>query len=304
MKPWRRSWRSAGSFRMLSIGARGLFREMMTELADDDGVIDCGAREPAEAVCFALGATRSDRQHCRKWLAELLADGCVVRNGSLLTLPGWHRYQAEQATTRSVKASKKPQPSDDLPTGKRQAIDEQVQPSDRQVQPSDRLSAPKGAESLTQECQRRGEERRGEESATHSLRGRVRPCSSIDCPDPLGEYDTVSSLELPWRAWLAVSRARGMRPTDADRRRDMTHVESIERRVLELAPEMSEARGWDDHGRAARSIAMGAMRRFGELYDASHAPDFRGKPLAWRLGFVVARWAELTKDAIPAARAT
>lgn len=286
---------------MLSIGARGLFREMMTELADDDGVIDCGAREPAEAVCFALGATRSDRQHCRKWLAELLADGCVVRDGSLLTLPGWHRYQAEQATTRSVKASRKSQPSADLPTGKRQANDEQVQPPDEQVQPPDRLSAPKGAESLPQECQRRGEERRGEESPTDSPRQRFRG-SSIDCPDPLRKYPTVSSLELPWRAWVAEAQKRGMHLTDAERRGEMRHVEDIEQRVLELSVPMAEARGWDQ-GKAAHALVVAAFKRYGELYDASHAEGYRGKPLAWRLGFVVSRWAELTKDAIPA-RAT
>lgn len=284
---------------MLSIGARGLFREMMTELADDDGVIDCGARDPHEAVCFALGATRSDRQQVRKWLSELLADGCIVRDGACLRLPGWHRYQAEQATTRSVKASKKTRPSDHLPTAFEQPSDDLLQPSSNLMQPSDNLLPPKGAESLTRDCQKRREEKRGEESATHSPRARARPGSSIDCPDPLGEYDTISSLELPWRAWLAESRKRGMSPTEADRRAEVRHLEGFEARILEQSAAMAEARGWTQ-AEAAAALMRTAAKRYGELYDASRAEGYRGKPLAWRLGFVVARWSELTKDAIPA----
>jgi hypothetical protein len=286
---------------MLSIGARGLFREMMTELADDDGVIDCGPREPHEAVCFALGATRSDRQQVRKWLAELLADGCVVRDGHSLRLPNWHAYQADQATPRSVKASKKLQPSSNLPTTFAQASATFEQPSDNLLQPSDNLSSHKGAESLTRECQNRGEESRIEETHTPLSRGRVRLGSSIDCPDPLGEHETVSSAELPWRAWLAVSRARGMSPTDADRRRDLRHVEDVERRILELAPLMAESRGLEV-GVAAEALTMTAMKRFGAAFDAERAPDARGRrELQWRLGWVVSRWAELTKGAIPGA---
>lgn len=187
MKPWRRSWRATGSFRMLSIGARGLFREMMTELADDDGVIDCGHRSPHEAVCFALGATRSDRQMVLKWLVELLKDGCVVSDGTVLRLPNWHAYQADQATPRSVKAAKKrqtsdrqatdiEQPSDVHPTDIRPTFDAVEQPSDVHSQPSDNLLPPKCAESLTRACQKRGEERRREESrrehATHAAGAR------------------------------------------------------------------------------------------------------------------------------------
>lgn len=131
---------------------------------------------------------------------------------------------------------------------------------------------------------------------------RQRAGSSIDCPDPLGEYDTVSSLELPWRAWLAESRKRGMSPTEADRRAEARHLEGFEARILEQSAVMAEARGWTQ-AEAAAALMRTAAKRYGELYDASRAEGFRGKPLAWRLGFVVARWAELTKDAIPA-RAT
>lgn len=129
---------------------------------------------------------------------------------------------------------------------------------------------------------------------------RQRVSSSIDCPDPLGEYDTVSSLELPWRAWLAESRKRGMSPTDADRRAEARHLEGFEARILEQSAAMAEARGWTQ-AEAASALMRTAAKRYGELYDASHAEGYRGTPLAWRLAFVVARWAELTKDAIPRA---
>lgn len=128
------------------------------------------------------------------------------------------------------------------------------------------------------------------------------PLSSIDCPDPLGEYKSISSAELPWRTWVAASRKRGMRVTDSDRRRELRNVEDIERRVLELVPEIVEARSMEP-GDAARSLVALAYREYGRLYDETHAEGYRGKPLPWRLAFVVARWTELTKDAIPA-RAT
>jgi len=302
MKPWRRSWRATGSFALLSPLTRAVFREIFTELVEDDGTMTLGGRPLGDEVCRRLGVERHERRIVRRCVEELLSDGCIVVSHGVASLPGWDRYQAEGATTKTARkrASAKPlsssaEPLTDLCGSSAEPLTDLCVTSDGSGDEAKSMQS----FNTTRTEERRGEERR--ESATHSPRARARPGSSIDCPDPLGEYDTVSSLELPWRAWLAVSRARGMRPTDADRRRDLTHVESIERRVLELAPEMSEARGWDDHGRAARSIAMGAMRRFGELYDASHAPDFRGKPLVWRLGFVVARWAELTKDAIPAA---
>lgn len=128
------------------------------------------------------------------------------------------------------------------------------------------------------------------------------PLSSIECPDPLGEYETISSAELPWRTWVAASRKRGMRVTDSDRRCELRNIEDIERRVLELVPEIVEARSMEP-GDAARSLVALAYREYGRLYDETNAEGYRGKPLPWRLAFVVARWAELTKDAIPA-RAT
>ena len=111
----------------------------------------------------------------------------------------------------------------------------------------------------------------------------------------------MSSEELPWRAWLAVGRRRGIVPTNADRRRDLHHVQDLERRVLELAPQVAEARGIE-LGVAAKLIVLTAMNRFGEDFDAERAPNAFGRPkLEWRLGFAVARWAELTQGLIPKA---
>lgn len=90
-----------------------------------------------------------------------------------------------------------------------------------------------------------------------------------------------------------------MRPTDADRRAESKHLESFEARILEMSEAMSQARGID-RGVAASSLVVAAFKRYGELYDASRADGARGQPLAWRIGYAVARWVELTKDAIPA----
>jgi hypothetical protein len=98
-----------------------------------------------------------------------------------------------------------------------------------------------------------------------------------------------------------VGRRRGIVPTNADRRRDLHHVQDLERRVLELAPQVAEARGIE-LGAAAKLIVLTAMNRFGEDFDAERAPNAFGRPkLEWRLGFAVARWAELTQGLIPKA---
>lgn len=303
MKPWRRSWRATGSFALLSPLTRAVFREIFTELVEDDGTMTLGGRPLGDEVCRRLGVERHERRIVRRCVEELLSDGCIVVRDGVASLPGWHRYQAEGATTKTARkrSSAEPLPSSaeplaDLCGSSADPLTDLCVTSDGS---GDEAKSMKSFNTTRTE-KRRGEERR--ESATHSLRARARPGSSIDCPDPLGEHDTVSSLELPWRAWLAESRKRGMSPTEADRRAEARHLEGFEARILEQSAAMAEARGWTQ-AEAAAALMRTAAKRYGELYDASRAEGYRGKPLAWRLGFVVARWSELTKDAIPA-RAT
>lgn len=300
MKPWRRSWRATGSFALLSPLARAVFREIFTELVEDDGTMTLGGRPLGDEVCRRLGVERHERRIFRRCVEELLSDGCIVVRDGVAHLPGWERYQADGATTKTARkrSSARPLPSSaepltDLCESSDGPLTDLCVTSDG---PSDEAKSMESFNTTRTE-EKRVEESR--ESATHSPRARARLGSSIDCPDPLGEHATVSSAELPWRTWLAASRKRGMRPTDADRRREMRHIEDIERRVLELVPDVAKARGMAP-GDAARSIVALAYRRFGEAYDAERAPDAMGRTrLEWRLGFVVARWAELTAGAIP-----
>jgi len=305
MKPWRRSWRATGSFALLSPLTRAVFREIFTELVEDDGTMTLGARPLGDEVCRRLGVERHERRVVRRCVEELLSDGCIVVRDGVASLPGWDRYQAEGATTKTARkrSSAKPLPSSVEPVT--DLCGSSADPlTDLCVTSDGSGDEAKSMESFntTRTEERRGEERR--ESVSHSHGPRPRRRSSIDCPDPLGEHETVSSAELPWRMWVAAARKRGMRLTDTERSRELRHVEDIERRVLELVPEVAQARGMEP-GDAARSLVALAYRRFGELYDAEHTKGSGGQTkLAWRLAFVVARWAELTKDAIPAGAET
>lgn len=308
---WRKLWiEERGSFAQLPLRARSLFRELLI-LANDEGVIDCGQREPWQAVCWALGADRSDRRLVREVLPMLLEDGCLAVLDGDLVFPGWARFQADgqPPSSRRGRASKQPTPRSE-PTTIEQRTDHDRAPTEHRTNHDGAPTEPRSSnesrantsKSHTRKRQDKEEEEEEErESATHSQRARGRPSSSIDCPDPLGEFETVSSEELPWRAWLAVGRRRGIVPTNADRRRDLHHVQDLERRVLELAPQVAEARGIE-LGVAAKLIVLTAMNRFGEDFDAERAPNAFGRPkLEWRLGFAVVRWAELTQGLIPKA---
>ena len=295
MKPWRRSWRATGSFALLSPLTRAVFREIFTELVEDDGTMTLGGRALGDEVCRRLGVERHERRIVRRCVEELLSDGCIVVRDGVAILPGWDRYQAEGATTKTARKRASAKPLTDLCGSSADPLTDLCGSSDGSGDEA------KSMESFntTRTEERRREERR--ESATHSPRARARPASSIDCPDPLGEYESVSSAELPWRTWLAASRKRGMRPTGADRSAEARHIEALEARILELAPIVAEARGMAV-GDAARAVMAKAVREFGKLYDAERAPDAMGKrQLEWRLGWVVSRWPELTAGAIPAA---
>lgn len=104
-RPWFALWRrESGSFAQLPLIARGLFAEIL-KLTDDDGVIDIGERSPAEAIAWALGADRSDRRALAKYVPMLLADGCLVHEGTTLRAPSFQRWQP---TSKRTKPSNEP----------------------------------------------------------------------------------------------------------------------------------------------------------------------------------------------------
>ncbi|MEZ4249250.1 MAG: hypothetical protein R3B99_13565 [Polyangiales bacterium] len=87
---------------MLSPLTRGVFREIFTELVDDDGTIPIGGRALGDEVCRRLGVQRHERRIVRRCVEELLADGCIVIADGVATLPGWERFQADETTAREA----------------------------------------------------------------------------------------------------------------------------------------------------------------------------------------------------------
>lgn len=99
-RPWFRMYREErGSFAQLPLVTRGIFDETL-KLTDDKGVIQLGARSPADAIAYALGADRADRRALKKAIPELLADGCLVHVGNTLVAPGFGRFQADPNAPR------------------------------------------------------------------------------------------------------------------------------------------------------------------------------------------------------------
>lgn len=107
-RPWFAVWRiERGTFGQLPLIARALFVEIL-KLTDDEGVIDLGGREPADAVAWALGADRSDRRALAKYVPMLLADGCLVHDGDRLIAPSFARWQPKPRAPKSSRAGTEP----------------------------------------------------------------------------------------------------------------------------------------------------------------------------------------------------
>ena len=93
-RPWCRLYRhESARFRQLPLRARALHAELL-KLTDEAGVIHLASgRPPADAVCFALGADRSDRRMVRTVLPMLLEAGFLTHEGDSLRFPKWHDRQ-------------------------------------------------------------------------------------------------------------------------------------------------------------------------------------------------------------------
>jgi hypothetical protein len=139
----------------------------MTELADDSGRIGLGGKLPHEAICFALGATRSDRRMMRGWVDELIADGCLVHSDGALQFPNWEMYQSENSTPKRVAAARRkrrqadatePRTDRDGATNGREPT--ATEPRTAAMEPrADHLLEPKCAEGGENACQRERLER-------------------------------------------------------------------------------------------------------------------------------------------------
>lgn len=83
-KPWVKLNREeGGAFAQLPLLCRGLAAELV-KVADDGGWIDLGGRPAADAICWRLGATSSDRRLVRKFIPLLEAAGFIVQGGDRL----------------------------------------------------------------------------------------------------------------------------------------------------------------------------------------------------------------------------
>lgn len=85
-KPWVRLYRDEnGTFAMLPLFARALAKQLLL-IADDDGLIELGGRDPVDAIARQLGADTSDRRLLKKYIPMLLEDGYLVAQGGDLVI--------------------------------------------------------------------------------------------------------------------------------------------------------------------------------------------------------------------------
>jgi len=113
--------------------------------------------------------------------------------------------------------------------------------------------------------------------------------------DPMSkDGGTCSSEEYPWQAFRAEGGKLGMVVPPHATWRDRQHASEIERAALYGARLARERTGRDEGDAFMRLVTL-ALRE----YAKRRADDAARHP--WKLGFIASAWAELTKDAIPAA---
>jgi hypothetical protein len=98
-RPWVRLYRrEEGSFGQLPLYVRALAKQLLV-LTDDHGVIRIGNREPADAIAFALGATRGDRRMLARDISLLIADGYLIHDGDALRVRKFRMRQFDDGVT-------------------------------------------------------------------------------------------------------------------------------------------------------------------------------------------------------------
>lgn len=80
--PWHKLYvRESATFAQLSFLARAVGAQLL-KLVDDEGRIECGAKELEHVIAYRMGATVGDRRLLPKLLQELISDGYLVREGT------------------------------------------------------------------------------------------------------------------------------------------------------------------------------------------------------------------------------
>lgn len=160
-KPWVKLWREErGSFAQLPLYTRALAAELL-KVADEDGRIELGSRSPAEAICWLLGATRSDRRLLSRDVALLLDDGYLTHDeeGHALVITAWSEWQSEcpKPSRRSHEATtKRPRSDHDRATTEQRPSNE---------------TRPKSPKSLARKIQEGEGEGEGDAADAASTRG-------------------------------------------------------------------------------------------------------------------------------------
>lgn len=210
--PWFAIWRAEkGTFAQLPLMARALFCEVL-KLTDDDGYIELGDREPAEAIAYALGADRSDRRMLAKYVPMLLRDGCLVRDDARLYAPNFKRWQpgARRETTTGPRtdrdaAANEPRTSRDAVTMDPRRGHDAVTTEPRACHETEG----KSAESLQVDSQSRVEESRGDEraaTAAYACAREGRPTGPIKAgPRPVKVTDLDAAQRRLWQMLDAAS---------------------------------------------------------------------------------------------------
>lgn len=186
-KPTPRAWfalwrRESGTFAQLPLLARAIFVEAL-KLTDDDGVIDIGRRSPVDALAWALGADRSDRRALVKYVPMLLADGCLVHEGTTLRAPSFARWQPAERSRKAPeltateprsgheRATNEPRTGLDAVTNEPRSCRDAVTTVPR----TDHETEDKNAESFSTDLHSREEERKEEKINEHSAREGAQP---------------------------------------------------------------------------------------------------------------------------------
>lgn len=221
--PWRKAWKPRGAFAAVTPGCRAWYAILCSEIADDDGTVTLvndgrDLRALTQEIGRRFGAPPGERRLLEGYLRTLLELELLVvdRDGKRLVIVQW---EDEQETPKSPKkgSKKTPKPPStqtslplELGTNRERTENEPQTNSER----TQNEIEDKPAESLTTAREMRGDEMRGEESATRTREAPppVEPSSEPGEHVLAGDPGDLSGARLRWLLERAVERATGTAP--------------------------------------------------------------------------------------------
>lgn len=127
---WRKLYqREEGTFAQLPLYTRAIAAELI-KFVDSHGRLPLGGRDPASAVAFQAGATRSDRRLLKRDIPALIADGYLEIDGEFLVIrnftpaqEGRDRVATDPRRSNDGSTTEQRQGHDGSTTGSRQRND-------------------------------------------------------------------------------------------------------------------------------------------------------------------------------------